>query len=161
MYLLLFTVPWDPSCFSSACLHPVLIYRLGPAPADYFHQGASPLRKSVSVLMQVRGYNQLSDDTNITTGQGNIPCAEGDAPSFVDIGVRQGQGLQQAKWMSSACGSQSSSRSTEALQICSLARRPPLYTRICPLTRGAGPRMTLPWASYWEPWQLHLNLFSD
>jgi hypothetical protein len=29
-----------------------------------------------------------------------------------------------------------------------------------PLTRGAGPRIFLPVASYWEPWHGHLNLFS-
>eukprot|EP00976_Prorocentrum_cordatum_P095311 1190126-Prorocentrum_minimum.AAC.5 len=28
------------------------------------------------------------------------------------------------------------------------------------LTRGAGPRTTLPWKLYWEPWQGHMNLFS-
>lgn len=28
------------------------------------------------------------------------------------------------------------------------------------LTRGAGPRTTLPSLLYWEPWQGHLNLFS-
>ena len=27
-------------------------------------------------------------------------------------------------------------------------------------TRGAGPRTTLPWKLYCEPWQGHMNLFS-
>ena len=70
--------------------------------------------------------------------------------AVVDVGVNQGQGLFTEERRSRSV--ESATKSVADLQLEEMGA--------FVFTRGAGPRTTLPWLLYWDPWQGQMNLFS-